>query len=76
LRGAWKFRSGNELSLLFRNNLWTTRNKGAIELGWAFPLLPRLKGLIQYFNGYGDSLLDYNSPVNRLSAGVSFTDWL
>jgi phospholipase A1 len=75
LRGAQKL-GNHELSLLFRNNLMTHDNKGAVELGWAFPLIRPMKGFIQYFNGYGDCLIDYNAPVSRISAGVSFSDWL
>jgi phospholipase A1/A2 len=62
--------------LMFRNNLRIPDNKGAIDLGWAFPLMRSLKGYIQYFNGYGESLLDYNYPVSRVSFGISFSDWL
>jgi phospholipase A1 len=75
LRSALKLRA-HEVSLLFRNNLKADGNKGAVELGWAFPLIRSMKGFVQYFNGYGDSLLDYNIPVSRVSVGVTFSDWL
>jgi len=75
IRSALKLRK-HELSLMFRNNLQTHDNKGAVELGWAFPLIRSMKGYVQYFNGYGESLLDYNTPVSRVSLGVSFSGWL
>lgn len=30
---------------------------------------------IQYFNGYGEGLMDYNKSVNRISAGFMIAEW-
>lgn len=66
----------NNLSVLVRNNLKTSDNKGALELNWSFPINQRVKGLVQYFDGYGDSLIDYNHRQQRLSVGIQLSDWL
>jgi phospholipase A1 len=63
------------LSIMLRNN-FEKSNYGAAELNWSFPMNRRVKWFIQYFNGYGESLIDYNARVNRLGLGIAFTDWL
>lgn len=63
-------------SLMIRNNLRKDNNKGAVELGLSFPMTPKIKGYVQYFNGYGESLIDYNASVNRLSIGIMLNDFL
>jgi len=58
-----------------RNNL-TSDGKGALELSYSFPLYGKLKGYLQYFNGYGQSLIDYNARANSFGIGVAISDWL
>lgn len=63
------------LSIMLRNNFHGT-NYGALEMNWSFPMSRRVKWFVQYFNGYGESLIDYNAHTNRLGIGIAFTDWL
>lgn len=74
----WK---NQRFALMLRNNL-RSENKGAVQLEWSIPLSSIHEKLaknfslyVQYFNGYGESLLDYNKSINRISAGIMLADW-
>ena len=72
---AYYFWKGNRFGVMFRNNLNFSANRGATQLEWSFPLLERISGYIQYFNGYGESMLDYNHNINRIGIGFIIRDW-
>jgi phospholipase A1 len=60
--------NGHDYSALLRRNFQTER--GAVQLSWAFPLAGHFKGYVQYFSGYGQSLIDYNYYQNVLGLGL------
>jgi len=76
LRARYKWGS-QVASLLVRDNFrGGGANKGAVELGWSGPMVRQLRWYVQYFNGYGESLVDYNHANQRIGAGVLFGEWL
>jgi phospholipase A1 len=59
--------NGYEYSMTARRNFQT--GHGALEAGWAFPVTTNLKGYLQLFSGYGESLIDYNYSQKSIGAG-------
>jgi phospholipase A1 len=63
-------------NLLIRNNLrFKSTNKGAYEFDWTFPIpwVNDLYGYFYYFNGYGESLIDYDKKMEKVGFGFSIT---
>jgi phospholipase A1 len=69
-------REGHEYSLLARHNFrGGDESRGAVQVDWAFPLTSNLRGHLQYFTGYGESLIDYNYRSDYLGVGLSLVGW-
>ncbi|MFT7109114.1 MAG: phospholipase A1 [Psychrobacter glaciei] len=64
-------------SIRFGNNLrGGDDNRGWVELEVNFPLGQRFKGFVQYFEGFGHSLIEYDQYQRRLGFGIKITDYL
>ena len=58
-------------SLMLRNNLhFDKTNKGAAEISYMFPIFSSgVYGYLQYFTGYGESLIDYDRHTDKIGLG-------
>ncbi|MDX1443171.1 MAG: phospholipase A [Gammaproteobacteria bacterium] len=72
---AWR-NGENVYSLMLRNNFDLDDNRGAIQVDWSFDISEDIRGYVQIFDGYGESLIDYNESVTRIGIGIQLTGWL
>ncbi|RYY77239.1 MAG: phospholipase [Gammaproteobacteria bacterium] len=70
--GAYRYKA-NIFSLELRNNL-KINSRGAAEVAWTFPISSTMRGYVNYFDGYGHSLIDYNDKQRVVGLGITFTD--
>ena len=63
-------------SVMLRRSLRST-GKGAAELTISYPtgFNPRTRWVLRAFDGYGESLIDYNRRVRRIGIGLMLNDW-
>ncbi len=67
---------GQEFGLLLRHSLrGGSRSHGAAQFTWSFPLVGNLRGYMEAFKGYGESLIDYNHNASYVGMGISLLDW-
>jgi phospholipase A1 len=72
--GIWS-KGDQTISLMLRNSFeddW----RGAGQLDYSFPIGSNIKGYVQVFSGYGESLIDYNHRQTTVGLGVLLIDLL
>jgi phospholipase A1 len=69
-------RGQHEISTIARHSLrGGDRSRGSIQIDWGFPLDGPLRGHVQIFSGYGESLIDYNHASTYVGVGISLLEW-
>ena len=69
-------RGGHEFSLMARHSMrGGDRSHGALQFDWGFPIHNQLRGHLQIFDGYGESMIDYNHRATYIGLGVSLLEW-
>lgn len=66
----------HDFSLMLRHSLkGGDDSHGAVQFDWSFPISGKLRGTVQLFDGYGESLIDYNHRATYVGVGVSLMNW-
>jgi phospholipase A1/A2 len=69
-------RGRQEFALMARHSLRSDdASHGAVQFDWGFPISRALRGHVQVFDGYGESLIDYNHRATYVGFGVSLLEW-
>lgn len=69
-------RGEHEFAWLLRHSLrGGDRSRGGLQFDWTFPLHRNLRGHLQLFEGYGESLIDYNHRASYVGVGLSLLPW-
>lgn len=69
-------KDGHEVALMARHSLRSgDRAHGAVQLDWGFPINNLLRGHLQVFDGYGESMIDYNHRATYVGLGISLLEW-
>jgi phospholipase A1/A2 len=74
LTGIYKWRD-HDFSLMARGNI--NKGKGAAQFSWMSPkLIGPIRGYVQAFTGYGESMIDYNWNQKTIGFGIAINDAL
>lgn len=71
LQLGWRGTRGDMLARLHGN---PSTGKGGVQVMLSIPVFKRFRGVLQYVDGYGDSLIDYNHNQRRIGFGVLLSD--
>lgn len=68
-------KNSHQISMQIRHSFKWDDAKGSIKLEWSYPCFDRLRCHAQVFNGYGESLIDYNHETTAIGLGVALVEW-
>ncbi|MGJ8670188.1 MAG: phospholipase A [Oceanococcus sp.] len=71
---GWVIGDNKSIRINWRDNL-RSDHRGALTTAFTYPINDRMKGYVEFFTGYGETLLDYNHSNERLSFGIALSDW-
>jgi len=57
-------------------NLESLLRRGSTKISLSYPLNKNFSLYTQYFNGYGQSLIEYNNRTQSFGIGIALNDWI
>ncbi|MDA3807436.1 MAG: phospholipase A [Thiomicrorhabdus sp.] len=72
IEAAYKLKE-HSFGLKVRNR-YIFNEYGSVQLDYTYPLTKRLKGYVQWFSGYGESLIDLDYHTNKIGIGIVLAD--
>jgi phospholipase A1 len=71
----YKWREQWTAALRLRTTFRSDPSWGSAQLDLRFPIVSDLRGYLQVFSGYGESMIDYNFRKTSIGLGVSIGTW-
>jgi phospholipase A1 len=71
----YKWREQYTAALRLRTTFKSEPSWGSAQLDLRFPIVSDLRGYLQLFSGYGESLIDYNFRKTSVGLGISIGSW-
>ena len=71
----YRWKNDSSTALRLRTTFKRNPSWGSAQFDYRFPLGECLRGYIQFFTGYGDTLIDYNFRKNAIGVGISIGSW-
>ncbi|MDO4896165.1 MAG: phospholipase A [Moraxella sp.] len=70
----YQLERGSNVSSTVRYN--PKSGKGALQLDYVHPIGKGVSGYVQLFQGYGQSIVDYNHESTAIGVGIMLNDWM
>lgn len=71
----YRWRNDSTTALRLRTTFKKNPGWGSAQIDYRFPLGEFLRGYVQFFTGYGETLIDYNFRKNSIGIGISIGSW-
>jgi phospholipase A1 len=59
----------------FTSILRNADGRTSADLSFSWPLNDKLSGFVQFYDGYGETLVDYDNRMRRIGFGFILADW-